>query len=156
MRFAAMLIVVAVVFMSCDSNRIFEDNVDFPKRSWSLSDTVAFEFQVTDPNVNYNVLCDIRNSLDYPNARIFVNYVLEDSTHKVLSTKLVEHYLFDLKTGEPRGDSGLGDIYDHRFPLLQNQKFVAGKYFVRLQQYMRTDTLGGVLAAGIRVETVAN
>jgi gliding motility-associated lipoprotein GldH len=154
MRFAVMLIVVAVAIMGCDSNRIFEDNVDFPKRTWSLGDTVAFEFSITDPNVSYNVQCDIRNSLDYPFSRIFVNYVLEDSTHKVVSTKLVQYYLFDAKTGAPTGNSGVGDIYDHRFPLLENQKFAPGKYFVKLQQYMRSDTLAGVLAAGVRVETV--
>ena len=152
MRSAVLLIVVAVLLWSCDTSRVFEDNKDFSKRAWASSDTVAFEFNITDPAVHYNLLCNVRNSLDYPYSRIFVTYTLEDSMHRVLTTKLVGTYLFDAKTGEPHGNSGLGDIYDHRFSLLENQEFAAGKYFVKLEQYMRTDTLQGVLAAGVRVE----
>jgi gliding motility-associated lipoprotein GldH len=154
MRSGFVLIAIAVLLSGCDTSRVFEDNKDFNKRAWAVSDTVAFEFSISDPSIQYNLLCNVRNSLDYPYSRIFVNYSLEDSTHKVLATKLVGSYLFDVKTGEPQGNSGLGDIYDHRFSLLENRQLSPGKYFIRLQQYMRTDTLHGVLAAGIRVEKV--
>lgn len=154
MRFAIGLILCAALLTGCDTSRVFEDNRDFAKRAWVLSDTVVFEFTISDPAARYNLHYNIRNSLDYPYSRIFVNYTLEDSTHRVLATKLAGNYLFDAKTGEPQGNSGLGDIYDHRFPLLENREFKTGKYFVKLQQYMRTDTLQGILAAGIRVEKV--
>jgi gliding motility-associated lipoprotein GldH len=152
MRFAVVLILFAAMLSGCDTSRVFEDNKDFTKRAWTLTDTVVFAFDITDPSARYNLLCNVRNSLDYPYSRIFVNYTLEDSTHRVLATKLAGNYLFDVKTGEPQGNSGLGDIYDHRFPLLENREFTVGKYYVKLQQYMRTDTLHGILAAGIRVE----
>jgi gliding motility-associated lipoprotein GldH len=145
---------IAALLIGCDTNRVFEDNRDFKSRSWFVNDTVNFEFEITDASVPYNIQCNLRNTLDYPYSRIFVNYTLEDSTHHVLSTKLVSTYLFDAKTGEPGGNSGLGDIYDHRFNLLQNRTFTPGKYFVKLQQFMRVDTLQGVLAAGVRVEKV--
>ena len=151
MRFL-LVIIFFVVLVGCDSSRVFEDNKDFSKKVWALNDTVSFEFQIQKEGL-FNVQCDIRNTLDYPYSRIFVNYTLEDSTHKVLVTKLVANYLFDVKTGEPNGDSGIGDIYDHRFAL-ESRKFGAGKYFVKLQQYMRTDTLQGILAAGVRVEKI--
>ena len=154
MRLVLVFLIVAVLATGCDTNRVFEENKDFAKRSWNVSDTVNFEFRISDPAASYNLLYNIRNTMDYPYSRIFVNYTLEDSTHKVLATKLVSNYLFDGKTGEPNGDSGIGDIYDHRFPLLENRKFDAGKYFVKLQQFMRTDTLAGILAAGVRVEKV--
>src|ERR1044071_2739469 len=125
------VIILFVILIGCDSNRVFEDNKDFSKKAWAVSDTVAFEFQIPNEGL-FNVQCDIRNTLDYPYSRIFVNYTLEDSTQKVLTTKLVANYLFDVKTGEPGGDSGIGDIYDHRFTL-ESRKFAAGKYFVKLQ-----------------------
>jgi gliding motility-associated lipoprotein GldH len=146
------LALLVVVLIGCDSKRVFEDNRDFAKKGWAVNDTASFEFQISNEGL-FNVQCDIRNTLDYPYSRIFVNYTLEDSIHRILETKLVANYLFDVKTGEPNGDSGLGDIYDHRFPL-ESRKFGAGKYFVKLQQYMRTDTLQGVLAAGVRVEKI--
>jgi len=154
MRFIIAFVLIAAFISGCDTRRVFEDNKDFNKRAWTLSDTVAFEFSIPEPTANYNLLCNIRNSLDYPYSRIFVNYTLEDSTHRVLVTKLVSDYLFDVKTGEPKGNSGIGDIDDHRFSL-ESRKLSAGKYFVKLQQYMRTDTLHGVLAAGVRVEKIA-
>jgi hypothetical protein len=50
----------------------------------------------------------------------------------------------------------LGDIYDHRFLLLQNYEFkFPGKYKVKLDQMMRQDTLMGVLAAGIIIEKIS-
>lgn len=153
MRLSALIFLV-VLLIGCDSNRIFEDNKDFKKKSWAVNDTAVFEIQIPNDGL-FNVQCDIRNTIDYPYSRIFVNYTLEDSTHKLLNTKLVANYLFDVKTGEPNGDSGLGDIYDHRFPL-ESRKLTAGKYFVKLQQFMRTDTLQGILAAGVRVETISS
>ncbi len=65
--------------------------------------------------------------------------------------------IFDQKSGEPLGDSGLGDIYDHQFLLMKNYQFVApGKYKMVFEQYMRADTVQGILAVGVRVETVEN
>jgi gliding motility-associated lipoprotein GldH len=154
MRSVLVIIIFAAVLSGCDSNRVFEDNKDFDKKAWIVNDTANFEFTIDDEAVSYNLQCNIRNTIDYPYSRIFVNYWLEDSTHRVLSAKMVSSYLFDARTGEPNGNSGLGDIYDHRFPLIENTKFKAGKYFVKLQQYMRTDTLQGVLAAGVRIERV--
>lgn len=147
------LILVIVTLVSCSESRVFEDYKDFTTKSWLVNDTVSFEFQITDPAVPYRLNANVRNTLDYPYSRIFINYTLEDSTHKVLTSKLVSSYLFDGKTGEPNGDSGIGDIYDYSFNL-ENRKFAPGKYYIKLQQFMRTDTLKGVLAAGARVEKI--
>lgn len=113
----------------------------------------VFEFNIPDSAQTYSLYYNVRNSLDYPYARIFVTYALYDSTGKELSKKLVYHDLFDEKSGRPFGESGLGDLYDHRFPLLTKYHFPnRGKYAVKLTQFMRKDTLQGVLAVGVRVE----
>ena len=96
---------------------------------------------------------NIRNSLDYPYARIFVNYDLRKLDSTSLSKKMVAEYLFDQKTGKPFGTSGIGDIYDHQFLILKNYSFEkAGAYKMKLNQFMRMDTIPGILAVGIRVE----
>src|SRR5690606_32956947 len=97
-----------------------------------------------------------RNSLEYPFSRIFLNYTLADSTGKTLNSKMVSQFLFEEKTGAPFGESGLGDIYHHRIPLETAFQFPRqGKYQVTFEQYMRRDTLEGVLAVGLRVERTA-
>lgn len=146
--------VVVTCLFSCDENRIYERNIDFNSRYWLISDKPEFEFEIRDSVRAYNLYCNVRNSLDYPFARIFFTYYLMDSTGRLLAKELAREMLFDEKTGAPFGDSGLGDIYDHQIFLKENYRFpYAGKYKIAFEQYMRTDTLAGVLAVGFRVES---
>lgn len=152
MRFVLVLLLL-IALVSCDNSRVHEVNHDFNERSWKITETPEFEFIINDLGKRYNIYYNVRNSLDYPYARLFVNYSLFDSTGTELSKKMVSEFLFDQKTGQPFGSSGLGDVYDHRFLLLKEFEFKKqGKYTLRLEQFMRADTLLGVLAVGARVE----
>jgi len=143
-----------MIAISCDSNRVYETNVDFKDRAWKITEPAKFEFQITDTLQKYNLLMDVRNSIDYPFARLFVNYDLRKDSIS-LSKELVSVYLFDQKTGKPFGTSGIGDIYDNQFLLMKNYSFKkSGKYNMSLQQFMRQDTIKGILAVGLRVEVV--
>ena len=147
------IFLVAVSLSTCDSDRVYENNMEFPDRSWKITEEPRFDFNVSDTTARYNLYYNLRNSLTYPYARIFITYHLYDSTGREITKKLVNNDLFDQKTGAPFGRSGLGDLYDHQFPLLKHFAFPAqGNYSVKLDQLMRKDTLLGVLAVGIRVE----
>jgi gliding motility-associated lipoprotein GldH len=152
MRHYLVIVVPVILLFGCDSRRVFEDNIEFRDRHWKMSEPAQFEFQIIDTSKQYNLLVNIRNSIEYPYARIFVNYELlkQDSS---LVKKMVVEYLFDQKTGKPFGTSGIGDIYDHQFPILKNYSFEkSGTYKIKLDQFMRMDTIPGILAVGIRVE----
>jgi gliding motility-associated lipoprotein GldH len=153
MRYFFLIAVLGLLIVACDSNRVYEVNKDFTDRTWKTSDTTVFDFRINNIGDKYNLYYNVRNTIDYPNARLFVNYVLADSIGNILSKKMVAQNLFDLKTGKPNGTSGLGDIYDHQFLLLENYEFTRqGKYILKLEQFMRQDTLHGILAVGVRVE----
>lgn len=144
--------VLLVVMFGCDESRLFEQQVDF-NQSWIVTNKPRFDFEISDHTEPCNLYFTVRNSLDFPFSRIFVNYELKDSLGNELSKNLVSGYLFDQKSGEPLGSSGLGDLYDHRFPLIANYRFEKpGVYSITLEQFNRTDTLIGVLAVGVRVE----
>lgn len=156
MRFPVLFFMTALFIFSCDDTRVFEKNYDFEHRAWMIGHKPEFEFDIADTTRSYNVYCNVRNSLTYPFSRLFLTYYLQDSIGKVLDKKLVNRMLFDPKTGEPHGASGLGDLYDHRFLLLRNHKFIyAGKHKIKFEQFMRTDTLSGIIAVGVRVETAS-
>ena len=141
------------IHFSCSDNRLYEDNHEFNGRSWMVAEKPAFAFVIPDSIQQYSIYYNVRNSLDYPYSRIFVTYHLYDSSGVELATNLVYNDLFDQRTGQPFGESGLGDLYDHRFPILNHYRFAfPGKYSVKLDQFMRTDTLAGILAVGIRIE----
>jgi gliding motility-associated lipoprotein GldH len=148
--------IVALTFLACDDQRVYERNTDFNARHWLMTDQPELEFEISDTLQSFNLYFNVRNSLDYPFARLFVKYQLHDSTGAVLQKDLISGFLFDEKTGEPFGESGLGDIYHHRIPIKQGYQFpYAGKYRIVFEQYMRKDTLEGVLAVGLRVEKTA-
>lgn len=153
MKYLFLFCTLLILVSACDSSRVFENYTEFKDRSWKVQEPVTFEFVISDSTKNYNVYYNIRNTLDYPYARVFTDYVVLDSTNTRLAGKLVSNYLFDQKTGSPMGRSGLGDVYDHRFLLLENFSFRTGKYKIRLEQFNREDTLAGILAVGVRVET---
>jgi gliding motility-associated lipoprotein GldH len=156
MRLLLGFTIVATLLLACDDERVYEKNVDFDSREWLLNDKPEFEFEVGDTLQPYNLYCNLRNSLSYPYARIFITWYLSDSSNVLLEKKLVSKLLFNDKTGEPLGNSGLGDLYDHSIPLKMNYRFrKSGKYKVAFEQFMRTDTLGGILAVGLRVEKSA-
>jgi gliding motility-associated lipoprotein GldH len=153
MRTWAYLILLACLCFACDTKRFFEKNEDLKDERWVVSDKPSFEFVIEDTSVPYDLYCNIRNEVSYPKSNIYITYYLSDSTGKQISTALVSEFLFDKKTGEPFGKSGLGDIYDHRIPLLKNYTFKnPAKYKITFEQFMRKDTLEGVLAVGLRID----
>ncbi|MFN5168558.1 MAG: gliding motility lipoprotein GldH [Cyclobacteriaceae bacterium] len=146
-------VICLMLVAGCDRSRVFEDNHDFESRLWAVHDTVRFTFRIAETTQRYNVYYNIRSSRHYPWSRLFVNWSLQDSSRNQLKASLASAYLFDPKTGKPLGESALGDLYDQQFPLLTDYAFqTAGPYTVSLQQFMRTDSLPGILSAGIRVE----
>lgn len=147
------LTIITMFFFSCDEQRVYEKNIDFDSRYWLVNEKQAFDFEITDSLIAYNLYCNVRNSLDYPFARIFITYQLLDSTGIQMEGQMVSQLLFDEKTGEPFGESGLGDLYDHRILLKKNYRFSGtGNYSISFEQFMRRDTLTGILAVGLRIE----
>ena len=137
---------------SCDQNRLYEENYNFEQKVW-LADTVpAFQFEISDPELTYNIFWNVRNTLDYPYHNLYLTYYLEDTLGRRVSTDLHNMLLFDPKTGEPYG-SGMGDIFTHQIMALPDYQFdTAGVYRIRLEQYMRTDSLKDILTVGVRLE----
>lgn len=153
MRTVVVFLLIALGLSACDDGRTYEKYFDFEERIWPVTETPEFEFEITDHQANYNLYCNIRSSVSFPYSRLFVNYYLLDSSGAQLQKKLIHEFLFDQHNGKPQGTSGLGDIYDQQIPMVKNFHFNRpGKYTVRFEQFMRTDSLQGVLAVGLRVE----
>lgn len=156
MRNLFVVSVVVILLISCDQTRVYDQNADFSQGYWLINEKPEFDFVIDTSIDKYTLYGNIRNSVSYPYARIFYTYYLLDSAGNELQKKLVTQYLFDAKTGKPLGSSGLGDIYDHQFELLKDYRFkYPGKYKLKLEQFMRTDTLEGILAVGLRVENTS-
>lgn len=151
-----LLFVIVFSVCACDSNRLYEKNHDFDERYWLSAENPEFQFEITDTTLKYNVYCNLRNSLSYPLSRIFVTYSLQDSTGHSYKNEMISIFLFEEKSGKPLGSSALGNVYDHQTLLLKDYSFTkAGEYTLGFEQFMRMDTLQGILAVGFRLEAVS-
>ncbi len=140
------------LLISCESNRLFEENTTLEGRYWRADQPIAFTFKINDASLTYNLYYNIRNSLEFPFARLFVEYSLMDSTGAVINKNLSTSYLFDQKTGKPLGESGIGDVFDHQVIIAEKYKFQnPGTYKLSLQQFNRADTLRGIISVGARI-----
>ncbi len=155
MRLGIIFFLVVVLF-ACDSERVYEQNVNLKARYWRVDEPMVFDFNIEDQSQPYNIYYNVRNSLEYPYARLFIQYTLSDSVGTEIDKKLNAQFLFDQKTGKPFGQSGIGDVFDHQFLIIEKHVFKQpGKYQLKIEQYNRQDTLRGILAVGFRLEKSA-
>jgi len=141
-----------VLVIGCDSSHIYEDYEDLPDAFWHVDSIKRFTFEIEDSTRSYNLKATIRNASSYPFYNLYYQYSLTDSLDSIVFTELKEVELFDPKTGQPYG-SGLGDLFDHSISLQEDFQFpYSGSYSIKLQQFMRMDTLPFILSVGARVE----
>jgi gliding motility-associated lipoprotein GldH len=140
----------------CSDNRIYDTHIDLENALWPENKALNYDFEVKDNKQAYNVIYNIRYANTYPYYNLYLHYYLTDSTGKTLRDHQIHMDLFDPKTGKPLG-KGLGDLFDGTFlnQDLKNYKFpYAGKYKMKLRQYMRQSQLQGISSVGVRVERV--
>lgn len=142
------IILFSSFFISC-SNAIYENNIDFESEVWHLDSSLTYTFEIEDINSEYEILYVFRNNLDYPYHNLFIqNFLYSPNNNKIISD-IQEVILMDKKTGKPYG-KGFAGIYQNKFIAISSLQFTEkGTYTFRLKQYMREETLGGILSVGI-------
>lgn len=146
----SLLILISVLVLSCDQNRIFEQNINLPDNSWKRNNVLVFNVEITDTIHPHNIFLNIRNGGQYQfrNLYMFIKTV-SPSGQWIRDT--VECVLADEK-GDWHG-SGLGDIYALQVPYKRNVRFpYEGMYSFEIEQGMRTEELKQVFDIGLRVE----
>lgn len=152
--FFRIVLIFLVMLVSCNPNRIFEKNVKLKDRLWDIHQPAIFQFSIEDIHFPYDFYFNLRNSILYPYQNIYLNYSLSDTLGNVFKTDLVNIKLFDSKTGEPLGD-GLGDIFDHQYEVINHYRFNnPGVYQMKINHYMRPDTLIEIMSVGLRIDKV--
>ncbi len=141
---------LSATIISCDANRVFDENKQIEKAIWSQEEPLVFLVSITDTVSAHNVYLNVRNAGMYPfsNLFLFINtrfpqgQIDRDTAEVTLATP----------DGKWLGD-GLGDIYDNRILFHRNVRFPqAGEYRFEIFQAMRVNPLPGIMDAGIRIE----
>jgi len=145
-----LILIFLLVFSSCDSKRIFEENTPIERRSWKATNKLEFSVQIDDTTIPYNIFLNIRNGMDYPysNLYLFLKTTFPDGK---VALDTIECMLADYD-GRWLG-SGIGSVKFNKF-LFQKGVYLTqkGKYNFEFEQAMRVNELKGITDVGLRIE----
>jgi len=141
------IVIMVVVFTSCNSNTVFNQYVELPAHGWCKNNAVAFNVDISDSLTNYNFGLNIRNTSDYRYRNLYV-FLITEFPNGNISRYTVECVLAN-NEGKWLG-KGWGDIKENHIVLKSELRFpLTGHYRFLLQQAMRVDTLQGLHDVGL-------
>ena len=63
---------LVVTSSSCDSKRVFEENMAIGNATWSSSNKAKFIVEVRDINLTFNYYINVRNTGDYQYSNLYL------------------------------------------------------------------------------------
>jgi len=146
-----MVLMVIVHGVSCDRNRVYEQIHTVDPEGWSQHDFLRFEFGIPDTTIPHHFFINLRNSVDYPYANLFlfVRTILPNG-EKATDT-------LDIQLSDPDGrwlGKGVGKFRDVKVLVIPSFRFpMEGNYVFEIENAMRDEPhLTGIAAVGIRLE----
>ncbi len=141
---------LSVLFFSCDTNRVFEQNESISAEGWDVKNKIKLEAEIVDTIHSTNFYVNVRQADGYPYSNLFL-FIKTIFPTGEQSNDTLECILADEK-GKWLG-SGIGDLYDNQIPFKRNVLFPkTGKYIFEIEQGMRTDVLPLIMDVGLRIE----
>lgn len=140
---------LGVLFGCQDNRRVYEKYISIENYQWSFRDTLDFKVPIKDTSTAYQLTLKLRNKINYPYRNIWLLIQHEAPSGKTSSIKA--EFQLAKKSGKWTGQ-GIGDIYDHRFPIRQNISLSEkGTHRFRLVHLMRKNKLPGVMNVGLQL-----
>ena len=150
---------VFFVFVSCDSNRVFDEYKSLENNSWPQAEPINFQAEITDTISRNNLYVTVRNNKLYPYSNLFlITNVIFPNGKKIVDT--LQYEMAD-KNGKFLGN-GISEIKHSKLILKENIIFpISGTYTVSIWQAMRNNgsinginQLQGITDVGLRIEKV--
>lgn len=148
--------VIPIIFLfflsSCSSNAVYDETYTLIDEKWEADSLYKFNFEITDPDVSYNILFNIRNRGDYSyqNLLMYVYFVLPENQtiHDTVNCLLADN------KGKWTG-IGWGSMWERTVIYKNNIRFpAAGQYSITIEHAMREKQLKAITNIGLRVEKI--
>lgn len=154
------LIIFSFVFVSCDSNSVFDVYKPVPNK-WHKDSIVNFKVNPPDSTNAYNLFVNLRNTNAYKYNNLFL-IVQMVFPHGKTVTDTLEYKMAD-PTGKLLG-TGVTDVKENKLWYKEQVVFKEkGEYQVNIQQAMRENgkvngvvELEGITDVGFRIEKLEN
>ena len=141
---------LVLTLTSCNDNALVNTYHELPKTGWSYDEVLVDSFEVVNTDFYHQSYLNLRINGDYPYSNIIVKLTETDpngkSTEEIVTVTLAE------KSGKWLG-SGLFNVITYQEPILGKRSFKSkGMYRIKLEQFMRKESLLHVSAAGVKVK----
>lgn len=148
------LLATITLLNSCDDSFVMNENHSFATIGWPMKQKVIFPFEIKDFTKDYELNVSIRQSNEYPFHNFYFLTSIINSKGETIKHGLAEAYFYNPKSGKSVGKSS-GSIIGHTYVILKNIKFPKNeKYIVQLEQYMRKDTITGIVSIGASIAPI--
>ena len=159
-RVVLFFLIMSSVFVSCDSNRVFDEYKSVPNK-WHKDSIVSFKINPPDSTNAYNLFVNLRNSNAYKYNNLYLIVEMVFPHGKTVKDTL--EYKMAESSGKLLG-TGYADIKENKLWYKEQVVFnETGEYTVNIQHAMRENgkvngviDLEGITDVGFRVENILN
>ena len=151
---SALLLLVVLLFFSCDKKRVFDEYKSVGS-AWHKDSIVTFNLPELDSTKRYNLFVNLRANNDYQYNNLFLIVALE-LPNGFTKVDTLEYQMAD-PDGTLLGD-GFSDIKESKLFYKENVRFKS-KYKVYIKQAVRENgkvpgvtALDGITEVGFRIE----
>jgi len=145
-----LMMIFIFMLSACDTNTVFEENLEIKNAEWNRSEKAYFEFEIEDSTAVYEIYLNFRHGGDYPYQNIYLFTETVSPSGKL--AKDTAQMLLANNKGKWFG-KGIGDIFDYQFRYKQGELFPEnGIYHFEIEQAMRDVILENVTDIGISVK----
>jgi gliding motility-associated lipoprotein GldH len=155
-RNSALLLLVVILFFSCDKKRVFDDYKTLGS-AWHKDSIVSFNLPELDSTKRYNLFVTLRDNNNYPFNNLFLIVSLE-MPNGFTKVDTLEYQMAN-PDGSLMGD-GFSDIKENKLFYKEKVRF-RGKYKVNIKQAVResgkvpgVSALDGITEVGFRIENI--
>jgi gliding motility-associated lipoprotein GldH len=153
-RNSAILILVVILFFSCDKKRVYDEYKSVGS-AWHKDSIVTFNLPELDSTKRYNLFVTLRDNNNYPFNNLFLIVGIE-MPNGFTKVDTLEYQMAN-PDGSLMGD-GFSDIKENKLFYKENVRF-RGKYKLNIKQAVRENgkvpgvtALGGITEVGFRIE----
>jgi gliding motility-associated lipoprotein GldH len=144
-----LVLCLAWVLNSCDSNRVYEENFSVENNVWNYEDVKTFAFDITDTLSPLDLYVNIRTTSDYQYSNLYV--YLYSAYPNGYSDKDTLEFILAEQDGKWLGESS-GTVIENQILISRGGRFpYSGKYTFKIQHAMREKDLPEIIDIGFRV-----
>jgi gliding motility-associated lipoprotein GldH len=143
------LVLLSLVFTSCDKAKVYEKYLDNERITWNRFDVKTFQVPIEDASSTYDFYVVIRHADAFPLDFLHMKFIINTPSGE--SRTIDQKVMLKNKDGKWLGD-GMGDLWDVTYLFRNDLKITEpGTCTVEISSAMSQADLPGIMQVGLIV-----